>query len=692
MYIRARFMSFPLVSWRSVSMKCLIKKYSIGLVSMRFFLFNIFIWFCFTLHTAQAQLQKEIDSLYKVLNAQPAADGATKIRIYSGLSWLYATTRSETPTARLYADTVLQLATSLKDKKSEALAYFYYGVIDRFEGNFRSGEKNLKTYIRYNQKSGDSARVAMGLFQLGTVYLGMDEFDQGLKVLYRALAIHEAASDYSNTNVVLNAIGYVFKNSGRHDEAIEIFERVLSTDSLDSDVLMNLGNIYGDQRHTEKALHYYYKALHVDKMAEARWAIAYDLEAIGLTFSTLKLYDSALYYYRQSLSIREQLSDRKEKAISLSQVGMTLAHLNDFRKSEEFLIQALSIASEVDSRSLKRDIYEKLALVKDLQNDMPGAYAYYKQYTALKDSLLTAESLKELNELKTRYETDKKDQQIELLSKENEINLKEAQRLATVKNAFVTGIILLALFAVLVVYTLNQRLKNQKLIAQKDNQLKETNFKSQLNELKMKALQAQINPHFIFNCLNSINELILEGDKEKASLYLFKFSRLIRLILENSEGAEVSLQDEMMMLQAYIELEELRFNGKIAYTFHINENINSENTFLPSMILQPFVENAIWYGLKPKGGNVTGHIKISLKEMDEQLFCVIEDDGIGREKAKELQQKSVWKTKSMGIRITEERLQLISNELKRQFIQITDMKDEFGNALGTRVEINIPMN
>jgi len=651
-----------------------------------------FLLFCFGVYSAKSQSQNEIDSLYKVLNAQPAPDGVTKIRIYGGLCWLYATTRSETPTARLYADTVLQLATNLKDRKGEALAYFYYGVIDRFEGNFRSGEKNLNTFIRYNQESGDSARVALGLFQLGTVYLSMDETDQGLKVLYRALAIHEAASDYSNTNVVLNAIGYVFKNSGRYDEAIEIFERVLSTDSLDSDVLMNLGNIYGDQLQTEKALHYYYKALHVDKMAEARWAIAYDLEAIGSAFSTLKRYDSALHYYRQSLSIREQIFDRKEKAISLSQVGMALAYLYDFRKSEEHLIEALSIAREIESRSLKRDIYEKLAILKDLQNDIPGAYAYFKQYTVLKDSLLTAESLNELNELKTRYETNKKDQQIELLSRENEINLKETQRLATVKNAFITGVVLLALLASLAAYTLKQRLKNQKLNLQKDNQLKETNFKNQLNELKMKALQAQINPHFIFNCLNSINEMILSGEKENASVYLSKFSRLIRLILENSENAEVSLQDEVTMLQAYIELEELRFNGKIAYTFHISENIDSENTFLPSMILQPFVENAIWYGLKPKGGNSTGHITISLKEIDEQLFCVIEDDGIGREKAKELKQKSVWKTKSMGIRITEERLQLINRELKRQFIQIIDIKDALGNALGTRVEISIPLN
>jgi LytS/YehU family sensor histidine kinase len=229
-------------------------------------------------------------------------------------------------------------------------------------------------------------------------------------------------------------------------------------------------------------------------------------------------------------------------------------------------------------------------------------------------------------------------------------------------------------------------------LAIKNNEIKEANFKGQLSELKMKALQAQINPHFIFNCMNSINEMILGGENENASLYLSKFSQLIRLVLENSENAEVSLSDEINILETYIQLEELRFNGKIQYAFEINENIDIENTYLPAMVLQPFIENAIWYGLMPKESDDSRTITINIKQKDASLFCVIEDNGIGREKAMELQKLTVWKKKSMGLKITEERLQLISKGLKQKLIHIIDLKDSFGKALGTRVEVNIPIN
>src|SRR5690606_9664908 len=132
---------------------------------------------------------------------------------------------------------------------------------------------------------------------------------------------------------------------------------------------------------------------------------------------------------------------------------------------------------------------------------------------------------------------------------------------------------------------------------QKDNQIKEANLRHQLSDLKMQALRAQINPHFLFNCLTSINRMIVKGDNENASLYLKKFARLVRLIVENGEATRVSLEDELALIEAYIQLEELRFKSKIGFEIDIDEKVEKENTFLPPMILQPFVENSIWHGL-----------------------------------------------------------------------------------------------
>jgi LytS/YehU family sensor histidine kinase len=250
---------------------------------------------------------------------------------------------------------------------------------------------------------------------------------------------------------------------------------------------------------------------------------------------------------------------------------------------------------------------------------------------------------------------------------------------------------LITLLAGSVIYTTHQRLKNQKLLAEKDKEIKEVNFKQQLSELEMKALRAQINPHFLYNCMNSINRMILEKENEMASQYLAKFSKLVRLILENAEKPTVSLQNELAMLEAYINLEGLRFKGKINYTISVDESVDPDATYLPSMVLQPFVENAIWHGLMNKKNGVSGMIKISVKEENEILNCSIEDNGIGREAARELREKSVLKTKSMGMKITEERLKLIAKEGWEKLVHIIDLKDQLNQALGTRVEITIPL-
>jgi LytS/YehU family sensor histidine kinase len=234
-------------------------------------------------------------------------------------------------------------------------------------------------------------------------------------------------------------------------------------------------------------------------------------------------------------------------------------------------------------------------------------------------------------------------------------------------------------------------MKNQFLLASKNEEIKEVNFKRQLSELEMKALRAQINPHFLFNCMNSINRMILTGETENASLYLTKFSKLVRLILENAERTNVSLENELNLLESYIQLEELRFKGKIGYKISVDEALEKENTFLPSMVLQPFVENAIWHGLMHKQADEKGIINIDIREENDRLLCTIEDNGVGREKAQQLREKSVLKNKSMGMKITEERLRLLSQERLEQLIRVTDLKDALDHALGTRVEINIPL-
>lgn len=211
-----------------------------------------------------------------------------------------------------------------------------------------------------------------------------------------------------------------------------------------------------------------------------------------------------------------------------------------------------------------------------------------------------------------------------------------------------------------------------------------------MSEVEMQALRAQMNPHFIFNCLNSINRYIVKSDQQTASLYLTKFAKLIRLILDNSNSKNVPLSSEMEALKLYIDMEALRFDKKFSYTIDVDEGLTLDSIEVPPLIIQPYVENAIWHGLLHKP--TVGHLHIHLSLAGQNLRCLIEDNGVGREKAKELRSKSATSKKSLGMKLTEDRLALLNKQASHNAsINIVDLKDEQNEPLGTRVVLIIPL-
>jgi len=181
----------------------------------------------------------------------------------------------------------------------------------------------------------------------------------------------------------------------------------------------------------------------------------------------------------------------------------------------------------------------------------------------------------------------------------------------------------------------------------------------------------------------------LENNKKKASDYLTKFSTLVRLILENSDKQKINLADELAMLETYIQLEQNRLDNKFDYHIHIDPSIKTTSFEIPSLILQPFVENAIWHGLIYKEGGI---INISIKKLSNQLICIIEDNGVGRTKAELLKQQQSVKHHSMGMKVTEDRLRILNQlNLERPSVNITDLFTETNEPCGTRVEIVIPV-
>jgi hypothetical protein len=206
---------------------------------------------------------------------------------------------------------------------------------------------------------------------------------------------------------------------------------------------------------------------------------------------------------------------------------------------------------------------------------------------------------------------------------------------------------------------------------------------------EMKALRAQMNPHFLFNSLNAIRLFVLQNDSDNAEKYLVKFARLMRRLLDNSRQEWVSLSSEIEQLRLYMELEQLRFNHKFDYQLQIGGIASPEQILIPPMIIQPYIENAILHGVAHKKDK--GRIIVSIALGDDCLECMVEDNGVGRKKAQEIKHNSIPSHKSVGLQVTEERLYLISRHRgKKGGVQMIDLYEDNNNPTGTKVSIQLP--
>lgn len=245
----------------------------------------------------------------------------------------------------------------------------------------------------------------------------------------------------------------------------------------------------------------------------------------------------------------------------------------------------------------------------------------------------------------------------------------EERNATRVRNQWlISGLILL--FAALVFMVIVQQLQTKRLQA------------------RMEALRAQINPHFISNSLNAIESLVNMGKNDQASKYIIHFSRFSRRVLNRSREAMTTLDDELETLKHFLALEQLRFRDKLQFEIHVEEGINPARFEVPAMILQPYVENAIWHGLKPKTD--VGFLQIKVRREARNLLCIIEDNGIGRAKSQEIQAGNLIKRKSLGMQITQERLHVLGQKQKAKS-EIIDLYTETGEARGTRVLVRLPL-
>jgi len=601
----------------------------------------------------------------------------------------------------LYDILLPSATTAYKSKilKRKGGAYNNMGVINLYQGNFFAGLKNFSASLSIYRETGDKKASANPLGNIGSIYYDLGNYPEALKNHFAALKIGEELGNKKIQASNLNNIGIIFRDQGNYAEALKYYFKALKLDEELGDKkgkaqnLANIGIVYGDQGNYTEALKHYLAALKLDEELGDKRQKALNLSNIGTLYKDHGNYNEALKYYLANIKITEEIGDKAQMAYSYINIGNIYTKLKKNTEASRCLTKGLSLATEIGSLVDIKESYSGLAALDSAKGDFKQSMADYKMCISYKDSLVNKENAKKTTQIQMQYEFDKKQHADSIQrASENRISLLNLQKQKVYTGLGIAGFILvvLLLFFVYRSYTLQRKATAEMAISsQKEEQYLKTEFKKQIAQAETKALRAQMNPHFIFNCLNSINSFIIDGNHEIASDYLIRFSKLIRLILDNSRSETISLEKELEALDLYVLLEGARFDNKFKCVYRIAENLDTSVIMIPPMLLQPFVENAIWHGLmhKETEGTITLEVK---KENEEFLNISIIDDGIGREKAAELKSKTLTH-KSHGLKVTSQRIEMM-NKLNSTgaHVNIIDLKDEQGHASGTRVELIIP--
>ena len=366
----------------------------------------------------------------------------------------------------------------------------------------------------------------------------------------------------------------------------------------------------------------------------------------------------------------------------------------NYNTALQYANQGVRLVEEKNRRPLMMQGYQVLSTIYHHLGNNDSAYEYLLKYHALKDSIQNKQFLLRIYNSKKDAEDEKKEARLSLLDKDNKLKTAQLKQQSQQKNFLLILLSVLALTGIFVYRSIYLKRKNERLrleneltVQRLESEKKHAELKRQASDLQMQALRAQMNPHFIFNSLSSINWFIMENDKDTASDYLTRFSRLMRMVL-NAQKPMIPLEDELKMLQLYLDMERLRLENSFDYSITFTNAIDAGNVSIPPMLLQPFCENAIWHGFKNKEGQ--GHININIRTEDHLLECMITDDGIGRKQAALFKKKSSKNDGSMGLGITRERLALFSEENNAEAdFEIEDLVDEIGQGTGTRVILKI---
>lgn len=566
----------------------------------------------------------------------------------------------------------------------QAYAINQLGRKYRNTSNFSKAHGLHQRALEIAEKADNLEFRVYALNMLGVVYRRSDAIQAALNYYQKALELAETVKNPNiglkrSMNVSLNGIGNIYKTLEQYDVAIEKFTKALKLDKEMNNKLglavnhFNIGECQESQGELEEALQNFQTSLSYNKDIKSdrgkilcNYSIAHVYVHMGRTKEALDLLLNAL-------SKAKELGDKSIVSSVEINLGWSLLQLKRFKQAKEHLSNGLQIAQNVNLPSQIAEANKFLSDLAVAQNDYESALGYYKKSQNFDKVISNDRNLRYVNDMIMRYESEKVIDELKELEEE-----RDAVKLELVKNRtrlLISGIAIALLAGILYILYRQYQLKNEK----------------KLLTLEQTMLRSQMNPHFLFNSLNSIKLYIINNEQKNAVHYLNKFSKLIRKILEASSLKEIPLADELETVELYMNIENIRFSNEINFETNIEEGIDPHTVRIPSLILQPFLENALWHGLSSKEGKKNIVLEVNKGKEEGFIDIAIIDNGIGREAADIIKRNKVLKRKSVGIDITKERLSNFSRDYQNSFnLEILDLFDKTGIATGTKVLLHIP--
>jgi tetratricopeptide (TPR) repeat protein len=607
------------------------------------------------------------------------------------------TRMSNTTLAREYylqADSLAKLSgTYLQQIK----IYAGLGRLEAIAGNQAEALQYFNLSLEKSKEGGVRNEEAENYVNLGIMHKRIGNYPQSQKHYLEALNIFTELDDKAGLSRTYQNLGVVTDLSHQLDKAMEYYQIALQleqesgkTDDLAS-IYNNMAIVEYKKQNLPQAIDMMKTVLYYNKKDNNPTGLLVSYMNIGSFYITDKKYTMALAYLDSVLTIIEQYPDKQSEINLYFNYSQAWLELGNLDRALEYSKRNLDLAKELGSFKLLAEAWSNSAKVLESKGDYQTALIHYRNYKLYNDSLYNQERNREMANYQVQLDVFSKtqliaDQQIEMLTM-NQAMMRE-RRLRWL--FFIIAVLSLTVVYLIVQKFMRSRKVNRKL--EQQNQIitdQKARIEATNQQLEQRLLRSQLNPHFVFNALSSIQHLITQGDKAPALGYLSRFSRLLRQILDSSVESTVLLSEEIKMLKAYIDLEALRFGNQFEYSLDIDPEIDPHSYEVPALLVQPVIENAIIHGLLPSERKKM--LKISFLPKDDTICCIVEDNGVGRKKSAKKQQNTPFPHKSHGLNITRQRITNKMDGEPDQTMIYTDLLDENGAPNGTRVQITIPV-